>query len=157
MLGGLSGNYKNTCSNNSADGTPVLGGHGCKVSSYRTYGCANHEILGYYQTNYGGNPAAFRGAAGDLADNALRSVKVTAIPTTLPNRVSINTDGECPSATNTYKRVVGKKMRVFMTMKMIQPCDLYWLVVIKPTTRLPKKNFVNCQRMCSKTPGVVRA
>ena len=110
---GLTGNYKNTCSDNPADGTPVLSGHGCRVSSYRIDGCANHEILGYYQTNYGGNPAVLRGAAGDLADNALRSVKVTAIPRTLPKRISIDTDNDCPGATKTYKRVVGKKNACF--------------------------------------------
>ncbi|AFK65959.1 hypothetical protein OLVG_00205 [Ostreococcus lucimarinus virus OlV6] len=154
---GLTGNYKNTCSNSSADGTPVLGGHGCRVSSYRISGCEDHEILGYYQTNYRGNPAVFRGPRGDLRDNALRSVKVTAIPKRLLKRISIDTDGECPGATNTYKRAVGKKNACFMTMKMIQPCDLYWLVVIKPTTRLPKKNFANYPKMYSKTPEVVRA
>ena len=111
--GGLTGNYKNTCSNSSADGTPVLSGHGCKVSSYRISGCEDHEILGYYQTNYRGNPAVFRGSRGDLRDNALRSVKVTAIPKTLLKRISIDTDGECPGATNTYKRAVGKKNACF--------------------------------------------
>jgi hypothetical protein len=110
---GLTGNYKNTCSNSSADGTPVLGGHGCRVSSYRISGCEDHEILGYYQTNYRGNPAVFRGPRGDLRDNALRSVKVTAIPKRLLKRISIDTDGECPGATNTYKRAVGKKNACF--------------------------------------------
>jgi hypothetical protein len=83
------------------------------VSSYRISGCENHEILGYYQTNYRGNPAVFRGPRGDLRDNALRSVKVTAIPKRLLKRISIDTDGECPGATNTYKRAVGKKNACF--------------------------------------------
>ena len=108
------GNYKNTCSNSSADGTPVLGGHGCRVSSYRIYGCVNHEILGYYKTNYRGNPAVFRGPKGDLRDNALRSVKVTAIPRTMTGKLPRQeTNAECPGAANTYKKVVGKKNACF--------------------------------------------
>ncbi|ALI95414.1 hypothetical protein APZ24_gp051 [Ostreococcus lucimarinus virus 2] len=110
---GLTGNYTNTCSNSSADGTPVLGGHGCNSSSYRISGCEDHEILGYYKTNYRGDPRVFRSPKGDLWENNLRSVKVTEIPRRIWKRILVNTDGECPGATKTYKRVAGKKNACF--------------------------------------------
>ena len=110
---GLTGNYNNTCSNSESHGTPVLGGHGCNSSSYRISGCEDHEILGYYQTHHQGNPAVFRAPKGDLWENNLRSVKITEIPRRIWKYILVNTDGECPGAAVTYKRVVGKKNACF--------------------------------------------
>ena len=112
--GGLTGDYKNTCSNNSGDGTPVLGGHGCKISSYRIAGCDNHTVRGYYSTNFNGDSDVFTGPSGNLRDNALRSVKVTAIPSTMSGKLPRqDTDAECTGATNKYEKSGGKKNACF--------------------------------------------
>jgi hypothetical protein len=111
---GLTGDYKNTCSNNSADGTPVLGGHGCGISSYRIAGCDNYTVTGYYNTNFQGDSIVFTRPKGDLRDNALRSLKVTAIPSTMTGKLPRqDTDAECPGATHTYKKSGGKKNACF--------------------------------------------
>jgi len=112
--GGLTGDYKNTCSNNSADGSPVLGGHGCGISSYRISGCDNYTVTGYYSTNFQGDSVVFTGSKGDLRDNALRSLKVTSIPRAMTGKLPRqDTDTECPGATDTYKKSGGKKNACF--------------------------------------------
>src|SRR5210317_907622 len=112
--GALTGDYKNTCSNNSGDGTPVLGGHGCKISSYRIAGCDNHTVRGYYSTNFNGDSDVFTGPSGNLRDNALRSVKVKAIPSTMSGKLPRqDTDAECTGATNKYEKSGGKKNACF--------------------------------------------
>jgi hypothetical protein len=112
----LTGNYKNTCSNSSADGTPVLGGHGCNSSSYRISGCDNYTVTGYYSTNFRGDSVVFTGPKGDLRNNDLRSVKVTAIPRSKQAKLArLDTDKDCSGlwAGNTYKKTGGKKNACF--------------------------------------------
>ena len=112
--GGLTGNYNNTCSNSSSDGTPVLGGHGCKISSYRIASCDNHTVRGYYSTGWTGDSVVFRGPSGNLRDNALRSVKVTEIPRTKNGKIGgYNTNADCPGAADKYEKSGGEKYRCF--------------------------------------------
>lgn len=107
--------YTNTCSNNKADGSPVLGGHGCKISSYRMNGCGDDiEIVGYYGTKHTGDLVPFRNGGGDLRDNALRSVRIRKIPKhTETQRIAVDTDSECPGIDKryVYHRPSGKKRR----------------------------------------------
>ena len=112
---GLKNSYKNTCSHNSNHGTPVLGGHGCRISSYRMSGCGSKEVLGYYGTNHTGDFTAFRGRNGDLRDNALRSMKIRDIPGHNSGRIKADTDSECPGIADThvYHRTEGKKRSCF--------------------------------------------
>ena len=112
---GLKNEYKNTCSNNSSHGTPVLGGFGCNISSYRLSGCGSKEVLGYYGTNHTGDFTAFRGRSGDLRNNDLRSVRIRDIPDYNSGRIRANTDSECPGIDerHVYHRTEGKKRSCF--------------------------------------------
>jgi hypothetical protein len=96
------------------------------VTSYRTHGdrdaCENTQLIAYEKPGYKGHSQPMRGYnkrvdrewKSGCNDDWWSSIKETKIPRTMSGKLPRqDTDAECPGATNTYKKVAGKKNACF--------------------------------------------
>jgi hypothetical protein len=96
------------------------------VTSYSTHGdrdaCENTQLIAYEKPGYKGHSQPMRGYnkrvdrewKSGCNDDWWSSIKETKIPRTMSGKLPRqDTDAECPGATNTYKKVAGKKNACF--------------------------------------------